>query len=65
MMDYTSEELEDMHLMYGEAHFVFRGNGHEMRRLYHERFRGIIFQAIPSPMLIEDYVKPAHSLYQI
>ena len=33
-MDYTFEELADMHLMYGLA----QGNGREARRLYLERF---------------------------
>lgn len=33
-MDYTNEELTDMHLMYGLA----QGNGREARKLYHERF---------------------------
>ena len=34
MADYTLNELDDMHLIYGEA----RGNGREARRLYAERF---------------------------
>ena len=34
MGDYTLNELDDMHLIYGEA----RDNGREARRLYAERF---------------------------
>ena len=37
-MDFTYEDLADMHVMYG----LFQGNGREARSLYHERFLSLI-----------------------